>query len=256
MSKWWTLAALSAVMLVGVVAQASTFVYINGQAMMPLRSFGETFGASFTYNSRHGFDLSLDYHKATIFPGSRRIYIDSRPVLLDADVIEIDGITYVPVDFIDQFGYTADWDSNDDQVIFVHPRSHHRVVLVCDRGWHHSGYHAVAPRYHDEFNDVPRHDNRNVSVTRRFRQQVQRDRNQQQYQQDRNRQDKQNTGIYQRFRQQVQRDKARQQSQQQRRQESRRQGNDHGNSHGNGHGNGNGNGNGNGHDKQRDRNND
>ena len=133
MSRLWTLLALTAMMVVGTVAaHAGNVLIINGRAMVPLKSFGEYFGASISYNSQHGISVGLDYQNARLYPGSRRAYIGNREILLDSNVIILSGVTYVPVNFIDNFGYNSRWDDRAREVIIVQPRTQKRVVMACN----------------------------------------------------------------------------------------------------------------------------
>ena len=135
MSKLWTLLGLAALMIVGSVAHASGVVLINGRTMMPLNSLKDHFGASISYDSRNGIGIRMDYQQATLYPNSRRAHFGNRAITLDADVIVLAGVTYVPVSFIDYFGYRSSWDQRAQQVIIIQPRTQHRVVLINDRNW-------------------------------------------------------------------------------------------------------------------------
>ncbi|MHB9109682.1 MAG: copper amine oxidase N-terminal domain-containing protein [Armatimonadota bacterium] len=113
---------------------AADVVLIGGRAMVPLRSFRDHFGAAISYDSRSGISISLDYHTARMRPGYRQYWVDDRAYTLNADIVIINGVTYVPVGFMnDAFGYDCRWDAPARQVIIVQPRTHKRVVLDCDR---------------------------------------------------------------------------------------------------------------------------
>ena len=146
-----------AALVFGLAAAASAdVVLIGGRAMVPLRSFRDHFGASISYDSRHGISISLDYRTARMRPGYREYWVDDRAYMLNADIVIINGVTYVPVGFMyDAFGYDCRWDAPSRQVIIVQPRTQKRVVLDCDRDGR-----RPEPRYEPRRDDRDRNDYR------------------------------------------------------------------------------------------------
>jgi hypothetical protein len=146
--------AVSLLFGLAAIASARDVVLIGGRAMVPLRSLRDHFGATISYDSRHGISISLDYRTARLRPGYRQAWIDDRAFLLDADIVIINGVTYVPVNFVrDAFGYDCRWDARSRQVIIIQPRTQQRVVLDCERDGN---------RYE------PRRDNRDWERDRRY----------------------------------------------------------------------------------------
>jgi hypothetical protein len=137
MSKLWGLAALLAMFVVAGAANAAHVKYIDGHAMMPLNALKESFGASIQYDSRsRGYDISLDYQRASITPGYRTARIGDRTKTLEANVVLINGTVYVPVGFMSMaFGYNTNWLDSKRQMAFFHPRTRQRVLLAveCDQ---------------------------------------------------------------------------------------------------------------------------
>jgi|GEM_PF-2440225 len=133
MSRFKLLLAVSLLCGLAAMASASDVILIGGRAMVPLRSLRDHFGASISYDSRYGISISLDYHTARLRPGYRQAWIGDREFLLDADIVIINGVTYVPVSFVrDAFGYDCRWDAPSRTVIIVQPRTQRRVMLNCD----------------------------------------------------------------------------------------------------------------------------
>lgn len=142
MSKLWTLAALSAIMLMGLAAHAGNYVYVNGRAMMPARSFHEVSGATISYDSRHGVQITLG-------TGFLKQLFGIRTRRYDRDVVVIDGVPYIPVDDVQQYGYDSYCDSRTNQIIIMHPRTHRRVVLDWDQSWQQHHPDSQRPNYSD-----------------------------------------------------------------------------------------------------------
>jgi hypothetical protein len=134
MSKFWILGVLSAMFIMGVAAHAGEIVYVNNRPMMPLRALGETFGASISYSNRNGIQIGLNYRTATIVPGSRQVWFGRQREYLNDDVTYINGAVYVPVNLINQFGFSWRRD-NRDRIIVMQPRGRHQVVFQPDRDW-------------------------------------------------------------------------------------------------------------------------
>lgn len=131
MLKIKLLVALSALLGLAAISSASGITFLGGKAMMPLNALKDYFGATISYNSRHGIGITLDYHTATIQPGYRRARVDRRS--LDCNFSVINGITYVPVSFVnDAFGYRNNWNDRDQRMTFVN-RGKKRVVIERDR---------------------------------------------------------------------------------------------------------------------------
>lgn len=148
---------VAAALVFGLAAAASAdVILIGGRAMVPLRSLRDYFGASISYDSQHGISISLDYRTVRMRPGSRQYWVGDRAYMLNADIVIINGVTYVPVGFMyDAFGYDCRWDAPSRQVIIVQPRTQKRVVLVCDRDSH-----RYEPRRYDRDRDRDRLDYR------------------------------------------------------------------------------------------------
>jgi len=163
MSRLKLLVAVSLLCGLAAIASARDVVLIGGRAMVPLRSLQDHFGASISYDSRYGISISLDYHTVRMRPGYRQAWRDDREFLLDADIVIINGVTYVPVNFVrDAFGYDCRWDAPSRTIIIVQPRTERRVVLDCgndgrryeprhyDRDWDRN-YRTERPQY--QYND-------------------------------------------------------------------------------------------------------
>jgi len=156
MTYFHKLAALAALCVLGAAAQAGSVLFIDGHAMIPLRSLGESFGASISYNSRRNdVDISLDYRKTTVRPGYRTVWIGGRQVELETHVILRDGVTYVPVSLLSRiYGYQTRWDNAAREYVIVRPQAQRRViVLTCDARKPEARKH---PRYHDRKQDEQR----------------------------------------------------------------------------------------------------
>jgi len=108
-------------------------VVINGQTMVSLRSFGDTFNAAIDYNNgRDDVAIAIGNRTVEMIPYAKMAWIDGHEATLDAPMVIIDDIAYVPLRFLsDAFGLDCDWDR---QVVCI-PRTEERVILVLDEGW-------------------------------------------------------------------------------------------------------------------------
>jgi len=134
MLKFKLLVALSALLGLAAISSASGITFLSGKAMMPLNALKDYFGATISYNSRHGIGITLDYHTATIRPGYGQGWGDRRQDQYDCDTTVVNGVTYIPVSFVqDAFGYKYNWNDRDQRMTFSRQQGHRRVVIERDR---------------------------------------------------------------------------------------------------------------------------
>ena len=131
--KLGVVALLFTLLSVAACAANLQTVVINGQTMVSLRSFGDTFNAVIDYNDgRDDVAIAIGNRTVEMIPYARMAWIDGHEVTLDAPMVIIDDVAYVPIRFLcDAFGLDCDWDR---QVVCI-PRTEERVILVLDDGW-------------------------------------------------------------------------------------------------------------------------
>lgn len=110
------------------------FVY-GGRTFVPLRTVGESFGASVHYDSRtKGISIALDYQKVNMTVNSPRARVGDRVVVLDHPAMVVDGVCYVPARFVtESFGFGVTWVSAEHRVIVVHPKTKKQIALGVSR---------------------------------------------------------------------------------------------------------------------------
>ena len=135
MSRFRVLAALTALLGAALLADATEAFVYGGRTFVPLRTVGESFGASVQYDSRtRGVSIALDYRKVNMTVDSPRAYVGDRVVVLDHPAVVAGGVCYVPARFVsDTFGFGINWVSTERQVIVIHPKTKKRIVLGVGR---------------------------------------------------------------------------------------------------------------------------
>lgn len=133
MSRIGGVILLAALLGAAVTAHATEAFVYGGRTFVPLRTVGESFGASVQYDSRSkGVSISLDYRKVNMTVDSPRAHVGDRVVVLDSPAVVAGGVCYVPARFVsDTFGFGITWSSG--QIIVVHPKTKKRVVLAVGR---------------------------------------------------------------------------------------------------------------------------
>jgi len=128
--------AVSALLATGVMAYEAQAVVINGQQMMSLNAFGESFGAVIDYDcTRDGISISLCSRTVVMVPYSNTAWIDGVPCTLATPVVIIDDVTYVPLNFLcTAFNLNYNCPSNCAPVV-INPVTQQCVTLIIDTGW-------------------------------------------------------------------------------------------------------------------------
>ena len=136
-TRFGILIALFTVLCAAVFADNLQTVVINGQPMVTLRAFGDTFDAAIDYDrGRDSFSITLNDCTVDLAPYANRAWIDDRAVTLQAPVVIIDDVTYVPLRFLcDAFGLGCSWVDEYHPVTVYNPRSTFRVALGVDTRW-------------------------------------------------------------------------------------------------------------------------
>ena len=135
MQRLTILVLLGAILSVAAFAGQVQTVMINGQQMMALSTFGDTFGAVIDYDTGHdGISIALHSHTVDMIPYSRTAWVDGCSVPLACPMVIVDGVTYVPVHFLcDEFELNCDW--TNPEPVSVCPNTLESVCLVLDVGW-------------------------------------------------------------------------------------------------------------------------
>ena len=135
MSRIGTMILLAALLGAAVSAHATEAFVYGGRTFVPLRSVGESFGASVQYDSRtKGISIALDYQKVNMTVDSPRAHVGDRVVVLDNPAVVVAGVCYVPARFVtESFGFGITWVSAEHRIIVVHPKTKKQIVLGVSR---------------------------------------------------------------------------------------------------------------------------
>jgi len=172
------LLALFALLSIAAVAHGMQVVYINHHPMVSLREFGDTFDAAIDCDDgRNAITIAVGDRRVEMAPYSRMAWVDNCQVALDAPVVIVDDVTFVPLPFLcDTFGFTCNCNDADRQVVIVNPRTTTRFVFALDFAWvshphvwcYHYSCHDYFGYRHTTVVVAPRHDgwdHRSVSGT-------------------------------------------------------------------------------------------
>lgn len=137
MLRFGILATLCAMLSLAALADGVNVVVINRQPMIPLRAVCDTWGAVIDYDGgRDAISISLNDRCVSMIPYSQTAWIDGRVVALDAPVVIIDDVTYVPVRFLcDAFDMDCQCSEADQHVVIINRRTRACFTLVIDVGW-------------------------------------------------------------------------------------------------------------------------
>lgn len=128
--KLWILMVLSALLVVGMAAQASSVQFVKGRPLVPVSALRNHLGAKIAIGSKQGFSISIGVSKGAR-PHAR---IGDRYAQWKRHIIKINGVTYVPVETLYRFGYNVRCNDRKEMII-VHPRTQRRVVVKCEQNW-------------------------------------------------------------------------------------------------------------------------
>ena len=136
MVRFTMVVALSAIFATAVVACNMQTVVINGQPMVSLAAFGDSFGAAIGYDcGRNGISIALNSCSVVMIPDCQTAWVNGNAVILAAPVVIVDGITYVPVTFLCQaFNLNYNCQSGCQPVI-INQCTQQSVVLIFDFNW-------------------------------------------------------------------------------------------------------------------------
>lgn len=127
------------VAIAGLVAGADTLrsVIINGEPMVSLREFGETYDAVIDYNGvRDGIVITLDYRTLDFVPYSRIAWVNGRQVIMPVSAVVIDDEMYISIRFVsDVFDLDCQFDADYAHMSVFNPWTRVRLVLVFDLEW-------------------------------------------------------------------------------------------------------------------------
>ncbi len=134
----WRLAILlvfSTLLTAVAFASDAPTMMINGEEMMSLSTFGDTFGAAIGYDStQNGFYITLGNNTVEMVPYGMTAWVNGNPVSLTTPAVVIDDIAYVPLYFLcNVFGLNCDWNASPQ--VISSPFTPTPVVLVPDLNW-------------------------------------------------------------------------------------------------------------------------
>lgn len=94
-------------------------IIIDGRTMLPARFVAESMGADVAWDSvKKEVTITKEGIKMVLGMGQKTVYVNSRPITLDAPVTNKNGSTYTPLRFIvETLGGTVDWLQSTKQVV-------------------------------------------------------------------------------------------------------------------------------------------
>ncbi len=123
--------------------------------MMALDTFSNQFGAAVGYDdSQQAITISLGNQTVSFVPYGTTAWINGTQVALDSPVVIVDGITYLPLDFLcSVYNLGCTWGNNNAQVEIINVYTGQPIIFYTDFGW---GARRHVWRYHYNYNDYAR----------------------------------------------------------------------------------------------------